>query len=225
MSNSLQPHGLECSRFHCPSQYPVVCSDSCPLSLWCHSTILASITPFSSCPQSFPASGSFPVSQLFTSHSSSQLFTWPKYWSFSFSISLSNEYSGLISFRMDWFDFLAVQATLKSLFQHHNLKASILQCSAFFICINIIWQRTPALPIWLGERLEMKSEHMHYLTALEPTHLPYWASLKWVRCMLLQTWHNRSTWPSVKYFRSIKKNTWNYSRLCIYPITRNSILS
>ena len=58
---------------------------------------------------------------------------WPKYWSFSFSISPSNEYSGLISFRMDWFDLLAVQGTLKSLLQHHSSKASILQCSAFFI--------------------------------------------------------------------------------------------
>ena len=59
---------------------------------------------------------------------------WPKYWSFSFSISLSNEYSGLIFFRMDWLDLLAVQGTLKSLLQHHSSKASILWCSAFFIC-------------------------------------------------------------------------------------------
>ena len=58
---------------------------------------------------------------------------WPKYWSFSFSISPSNEYSGLISFRMDWLDILAVQGTLNSLFRHHSSKASILQCSAFFI--------------------------------------------------------------------------------------------
>ena len=58
---------------------------------------------------------------------------WPKYWSFSFSISLSNEYSGLISLRMDWLDLLAVQGTLKSLLQHHSSKASILWCSAFFI--------------------------------------------------------------------------------------------
>ena len=58
---------------------------------------------------------------------------WPKYWSFSFRISPSNEYSGLISFRMDWLDLLVVQGTLKSFLQHHSLKASILQCSAFFI--------------------------------------------------------------------------------------------
>ena len=58
---------------------------------------------------------------------------WPKYWSFSFNISLSNEYSGLISYRIDWFDFFAVQGTLKSLLQYHNSKASVLQCSAFFM--------------------------------------------------------------------------------------------
>ena len=65
----------------------------------------------------------------------SQLFAirWPKYWSFNFNISPSNEYSGLISFRMDWLDLLAVQGTLKSLLQHHSSKASILRCSAFFI--------------------------------------------------------------------------------------------
>ena len=80
--------------------------------------------PFSSCLQSFPASGSFPVSQLFASGG--------KNWSFSFSISPSNEYSGLISFRMHWLDLLAVQGTYKSLLQHHSLKASILWHSAFF---------------------------------------------------------------------------------------------
>ena len=79
--------------------------------------------PFS-CPQFFPASGSFPMSQFFTSGGQR---------SFNFSISPSNEYSGLISFRIDWFDFLAVQRTLKSLLQHHSSKASILWHSAFFI--------------------------------------------------------------------------------------------
>ena len=86
---------------------PEVCSSSCPLSWWCHPAISSSVTPFSSCPQSFPASGSFPRESSFH-------IRWPKYWSFSFSISPSNEYSGLISFRIDWFD-LPVQGTLKSL--------------------------------------------------------------------------------------------------------------
>ena len=84
------------------------------------------LSPSSSCPQSFPASGSFPVSWLLT-------FRCPKYWSFSFSISPANEYSGLISFETDWFDLLAVQGTLKSLLQHHSSKASILPHSAFLM--------------------------------------------------------------------------------------------
>ena len=82
--------------------------------------------PFSSCLQSFLASGSFPMSQFFR-------IRWPKYSSFSFSISPSNEYSGLISLRMDWLDLLAVQGTLKNLLQHRSSKASVLQCSDFFI--------------------------------------------------------------------------------------------
>ena len=85
---------------------------------------LYSVVPFSSRLQSFPASGFFPMSQFLR---------WPKYWSFSFSISPPNEYSGLISFRMNWLDLLAVQGTLKSLLQHHSSKASVLLCSAFFI--------------------------------------------------------------------------------------------
>ena len=273
MAHSLQPHGL-CDPTHtrcpCPSLSPRVCSDSSPLSRWCHPNMSSSVAPFSSCPQSFLAKGSFPISQLFSSggqsigdsasasvlpvniqdwfplgstglislqskglsrvfsstitwkhqffcaqpplwsnshihtwllekpsvqltqlcptlcdpmdcstagfplhhqllklaqthvhrvgdasnhlilchpllppsiFSSIRVFSnesvlhirWPKYWSFSFSISPSNEYLGLISFRIDWFDLLAVQGTLKSLLQHRSSKASILWCSAFFI--------------------------------------------------------------------------------------------
>ena len=80
------------------------------------------------CPLLLPPS-IFPSIRVFSNKS--LLIKWPKYWSFSFSISPSNEYSGLITFRMDWFDLLAVQGTLKSLFQHHSSKVSILQCSAF----------------------------------------------------------------------------------------------
>ena len=87
--------------------------------------ISSSVVPFSSCPQSFPASGSFQMSQLFTSGGQSI--------GFSFNISPSNEHLELICFRMDWLDLLAVQGTLKSLLQHHSSKASILQRSAFFI--------------------------------------------------------------------------------------------
>ena len=74
----------------------------------------------------------FPNIRVFSNESALRI-RWPKYWSFSFSISPSNEHSGLISFRMDWLDLLAVQGTLKSLLQHHSSKVSILQCSAFFI--------------------------------------------------------------------------------------------
>ena len=117
VSDSLRPHGLQHARPLCPSPTPGAYWNSCPSSRWCHPTISSSVIPFSSSLQSFPASGSFPMSWLFPSD-------WPKYWSFSFSISPSNEYSGLISFRMDWLDLLAVQGALKSLLQYHSSKAS-----------------------------------------------------------------------------------------------------
>ena len=125
MSNPLWPHSLQHTRPPCLSLTPGDSSDSCLLSRWCHPTISSSVIPFF-CLQSFPASGSFQMSQFFASGGQSYL-------SFSLSISPSNEYSGLISFRIEWFDILAVQGTLKSLLQHHSSKASILQCSAFFI--------------------------------------------------------------------------------------------
>ena len=212
MSYSLWPHGLQHARLPCPLLSPRVCSNSWPLSWWCHPTISSSVAPFCSCPQSFPESGSFPMSQLFASggqrigasastsvlvvvqspshvrlfvtlwtaaHQASLSLTiscslpkfmsialvmppghlilwcplllhsifpsirdfsnqsalhirWPKYWSFSFSISPSSKYSGLISIKIDWFDLLVVQGTLRCLLQHHSLKASILLCSTFF---------------------------------------------------------------------------------------------
>ena len=118
-----------------------VCSNSCPLSRWCDLTISSSVTPFSCCLQSFPASESLPMNCLHI--------RWPKYWNFSFRISPSNEYSGLISFRIDWFDLLAVQGTLKSLLQHHNSKASVLWCSAFFMMKFSHLYRTTGKPIVL----------------------------------------------------------------------------
>ena len=116
-----------------------------PLSQWCHSTISSSVIPFSALLQSYPASGSF-------SNESVLGIRWLKYWSFSFSISPSNEYSGLISFRMDWLDLLAVQGTLKSLLQHHSSQASVLQHSAFFIIQlshpHMTTGKTMALTLW-----------------------------------------------------------------------------
>ena len=100
MSNTLRFHGLQHARIPCPSPAPRTCSNSCPSSQWCHPAISSSVIPFCSCPQSLPASGSFLMSQLFASGGQNIK-------SFSFSISPSNEYSGLISFRIDWFDLLA----------------------------------------------------------------------------------------------------------------------
>ena len=102
MSDSLWPHGLQHARPPCLSPTPGVYSNSCLLSQWCHPTISSSVVPFASCPQSFSASGVL-------SNESALHMRWPKYWSFSFSISFSNEHPGLISFRMDWLDLLAVQ--------------------------------------------------------------------------------------------------------------------
>ena len=134
VSDSLRPHESQHARPPCPSPTPAVYSNSCPSSRWCHQAISSSAVPFSSCPQSLPASGSFPVSQLFGMR-------WPKYWSFSFSISPSNEHPGLTSFRIDWLDLPAVQGTLKSLLQHHSSKASIFRRSAFFTV-----QQAPQIP-------------------------------------------------------------------------------
>ena len=124
MSDYLQPHGLQHVSLPCPSPSPGVCSNSCPSSQWSRPTISSSVVPFSSCLQSCQASGSFLMYWLIK---------WPKNWSFSYSISPCNEYWGLISFRMDWLDILAVQETLKNLLQHHSSKSSILQHSAFFM--------------------------------------------------------------------------------------------
>ena len=124
VSDSLRPRKSQHARPPCPSPFPEVHSDSRPSSPWCHPAISSSVIPFSSCPQSLPASECFPMSQL--------RMRWPKYWSFSFSIIPSKEIQGLISFRMDCLDLLAVQGSLKSLLQHHSSNASILRCSAFF---------------------------------------------------------------------------------------------
>ena len=128
------------TRLPCPSPSPRACSNSCPLSQWCYPTISL---PFS-CLQSFPASGSFLMSQLLTSGGQNielqlqhQSFQWT---------------SGLISFRVDWYGLLAVQGTLKSLHQHHSSKASVLQCLAFFMVqllyLHMTTGKTIALTTW-----------------------------------------------------------------------------
>ena len=120
VSDSLRPHGLQQARLPCPLPTPGAYSNSCPsnhLILSCPLLLLPSI---------------FPSIKVFSNESVLHI-RWPKYRSFGFSISPSNEYSGLISFRMDWLDLPAVQGTLKSLLQHHSSKVSILWCSDFFI--------------------------------------------------------------------------------------------
>ena len=118
---------MDCSMPGLPIHHQLPeCSNSCLSSRWYHPTVSSSVVPFSSCLQSF---GSI---RVFSSELVLHI-RWPKYWCFSFNISPSNEYSALISFGNDWFDLLAVQGTLKSLFQHHSSKASIHLHSAFFI--------------------------------------------------------------------------------------------
>ena len=125
MSDSFCSHGQQHDRLPCPSPSPGDCSNSCPLSWWCHPTNSSSVAPLYSHFQSLPASGPFPMSQFFASGGQSIGVS-------ALSVSPSNEYSGLNSFRIDWLDLLEVQGTLKSLLQHHSSKASILRCSAFF---------------------------------------------------------------------------------------------
>ena len=124
-----------------------------PSSWWCHPTISSSVAPFSSSPQSFPTSESFPMALHIR---------WPQYW--SFSISPSGEYSRLISFRIDWFDLLAVQGTFRSLLQHH------VQKHQFF----------GTQPSWWS------SSHIHTWLLETPWHWLYWPlSAKWWLCFLI----------------------------------------
>ena len=113
------------TRLPCPSPTTRACSNSGPLSQWCHSTILSSVALFF-------LSSVFPSIRVFPSKSALCI-RWPKYWSFSFNISFSSAYSLLVFFSVDWYDLLAVCDTLKGLFQHHSSKISITWCFNFFI--------------------------------------------------------------------------------------------
>ena len=125
VSNSLRPHELQHARPPCPSPTFGVQSVSCPLSWWCCLTIYLILLPPS------PPALSLLTQHQGLSNESALCMRWPKYW--NFSLSPSNAHPGLVSFRMAWLDLLAVQGTLKSLLQHHSSKASVLQCSVFFI--------------------------------------------------------------------------------------------
>ena len=150
----------------CPPPSPRVCSKSCPLNQWCHPTISSSVAPFSSCLQSFSASGSalylmikvgsLSISWLIWVTSSHQV---AKVLELQLQQQSFHEYSGLIFFRIDWFDLLVVQRTLKSLLQHHSSKASILQGSALFMVQlshpYMPTGKTIALTIWTFVRKVM----------------------------------------------------------------------
>ena len=181
MSNSLPPHGVHHTRLPCPSSSSAACSNSCPLSQRCHPTISSAV---------FLLPSIFPSIRVFTNESALHI-RWPKYWSFSFSISPSNEYSGLTSFKIDWFDLLAVQGTPKSLLQHHSSRALILQPSAFFMCFYIPYisvsqfssvsqlcltfcnpmdYSTPGLPVH-HQLPELTQTHVHRVgDAIQPSH-------------------------------------------------------
>ena len=138
MSDSLQPHERQHARPVCPSPTPRVYPNSCSLSQWVHSTISSSVSPFSPCLQSFPAPGSFPVSWLLAS--SHQI-----YWNFSFSIGPSNEYSGLISFSINWFDLLPVQGCSRV------FSSSTVQKHQFFGAQPSLWSNSH-IRTWLLEK-------------------------------------------------------------------------
>ena len=145
MSDSLQPHGLQHARLPCPSPTPGACSNSCPLSHWCHPTISSSIAPFCFCLQSFPASGSFLVSQFFISGGQ--------------SIGASASASVLPMNIHGWFPLgwtgwiLLLSKGLSRVFQYHHSKASILWCSAFILVqlshLYMTNGKTKALTIWM----------------------------------------------------------------------------
>ena len=130
MSDSLQPHELQHFRLDCQASLSITSSQSLPkpmsIELGMPSNHLILCPPFLLLPSIFPQIRVF-------SNESALHIRWPKYWSFCFNVSPSNEHPGLISYRMDWLDLLAVQGSLKSLLQHHSSKASVLRRSAFFI--------------------------------------------------------------------------------------------
>ena len=165
---TLWPHETQRARPPCPSPTPRVHPNTCPLSRWCHPTISSSCRPLLLLPSIFP-------SIRVPTNESALCIRWPKYWSFSFSISLSNEHPGLISFRMDWLDLLAVQGTLKNLLQRHSSKASLLHwcCSVTKSCptlCNPVDCSTPGFP-FLHYLPEFTQIHVHWVgDAIQPCH-------------------------------------------------------
>ena len=178
MSDSLRPHELQHASPPCPSPTPGVHPNSRPSSQWCHLAFSSSVIPFSSCPQSLPAS-------VFSNESTL------RYWSFSFSISPSKEHPGLISFRMDWLDLLAVQGTLKSLLQHHGFIS--MQFYNFLCC----GQAYSLFDLFLGPWYSLI---LLYMVSFSLFMFP-----RYLRASLIaQTVKNQ---PAVR-------ETWNWTRVC-----------
>ena len=148
MSDSLRPHGVQHARPPCPIANSQSLLKLMSIELVMPSNQLILCHPLLLSPSIFPSVRVF-------SNELVLCIRWPKYWSFSFNISSSGEYSGPVSFRMDWLDLLAVQGTLKSLLQHHSSKASILQCSAFFMVQLSHPYMTTEKPITLPRRTFM----------------------------------------------------------------------
>ena len=124
---------MDCSRLPCPSPTSGACSNSCPQSWWCHPTRSSSVNPFSSCLPYFPASGNESV----------LLIRWAEYWSFSFSISPSNEYSALTYFRIDWFDLLAAEENSQEFSPTPQFKnINSLTLSFFMVQISYLYTTT-----------------------------------------------------------------------------------
>ena len=169
MSNSLWLNGLQHARLPCPSSSPTACSNSCPLGWWCHPTISSSVIPFSSCLQSFPASSSFLMSLMSSSHQVVKVLE------LQLQCQSFHKYSGLISFRINWFDLFAVYGTLKSLLQHHSSEASILWRSVLFIVQHshpyMTTEKTIALTRWTFVD-KAKSVLFNMLSRLLITFLP-----------------------------------------------------
>ena len=156
MSSSLQPPGLQHAKLPCPSLSPAICSNLCPLSQWCYLTISSSATPL------LLLSSVFASIRVF----SSELVVcirWPKHWSFSFSVSPSNEYSGLISFKIDWFDRLAIKRLL--------ISSTTIQKHQFFSAQLSLWSNShnstrvlEKTQLWLYGQSDVSVFIIHFLS-------------------------------------------------------------
>ena len=215
VSDSLQPHESQYARPPRPSPAPRVHSDSRSSSQWCHPAISSSAVPFSSCPQSLPAS-------VFSNESTLPM-RWPKYWSFSFRIIPSKEIPGLISFRMNWLDLLAVQGTLKSLLQHHSSKASIptvikrvipfrFYIFTTFLCftLEILWKGHQNIYcIFAKKQNWLRKQHSNHNTG---TVILSWTIKISGLCDFVVYIKKKWLFVIIQFLTGCSYNTWNFLR-------------